>query len=44
VADGFHFHIPRAFIYVAIGFSAAVEAFNIMAKRNRAKRATAKSG
>ena len=41
VADGFAFHIPRAFIYVAIYFSAAVEAFNIMAKRNRKKRARA---
>ena len=39
VADGFHFHIPRSFIYVAICFSAAVEFFNIMAKRNRKKRA-----
>lgn len=38
VADGFHFHIPRAFIYVAICFSAAVEFFNILAKRNRKKR------
>ncbi len=41
VADGFKFHIPRAFIYVAITFSAAVEAFNIMAKRNRKKRTLA---
>jgi predicted tellurium resistance membrane protein TerC len=38
VADGAHFHIPRSFIYVAICFSAAVEAFNIMAQRNRRKR------
>jgi predicted tellurium resistance membrane protein TerC len=38
VADGFEYHIPRGFIYVAISFSAAVEAFNIMAKRNRKKR------
>jgi predicted tellurium resistance membrane protein TerC len=38
VADGAHFHIPRSFIYVAICFSAAVEAFNILAKRNRRKR------
>lgn len=38
VADGFKFHIPRSFIYVAITFSAAVEAFNIMARRNRRKR------
>ncbi len=39
VADGFKFHIPRSFIYVAIAFSAAVEAFNILAHRNRKKRA-----
>ena len=37
VADGFKFHIPRAYIYFAIAFSAAVEAFNILAKRNRGK-------
>jgi predicted tellurium resistance membrane protein TerC len=43
VADGFKFHIPRSFIYVAITFSAAVEAFNIMARRNRRKKRTASS-
>jgi predicted tellurium resistance membrane protein TerC len=35
VADGFGFHIPRGYIYFAIAFSAAVEAFNVLAKRNR---------
>jgi predicted tellurium resistance membrane protein TerC len=35
VADGFSFHIPRGYIYFAIAFSMAVEAFNIMAHRNR---------
>jgi predicted tellurium resistance membrane protein TerC len=35
VADGLGFHIPRAYIYFAIAFSAAVELFNVMAKRNR---------
>ena len=35
VADGFQFHIPRGYIYFAIVFSAAVEAFNVLAKRNR---------
>jgi len=35
VADGFKFHIPRSYIYFAIAFSAAVEFFNVMAKRNR---------
>jgi predicted tellurium resistance membrane protein TerC len=39
VADGFKFHIPRGYIYFAIAFSAAVEFFNVLAKRNR-KRAT----
>jgi predicted tellurium resistance membrane protein TerC len=35
VADGFEFHIPRGYIYFAITFSAAVEMFNVLAKRNR---------
>ena len=35
VADGFKFHIPRGYIYFAIAFSAAVEAFNVLARRNR---------
>jgi predicted tellurium resistance membrane protein TerC len=35
VADGFKFHIPRGYIYFAITFSAAVEFFNVLAKRNR---------
>jgi len=37
VADGFKFHIPRGYIYFAIAFSAAVEFFNVLAKRNRNK-------
>jgi predicted tellurium resistance membrane protein TerC len=37
VADGFQFHIPRGYIYFAIAFSAAVEFFNVMARRNRNK-------
>ncbi|MCA1480630.1 TerC family protein [Bradyrhizobium sp. NBAIM08] len=39
VADGFHFHIPRGYIYFAIAFSAAVEFFNVLARRNRRKAA-----
>jgi predicted tellurium resistance membrane protein TerC len=35
VADGFKFHIPRGYIYFAIAFSAGVEFFNVLAKRNR---------
>jgi predicted tellurium resistance membrane protein TerC len=37
VADGFKFHIPRGYIYFAIAFSAAVELFNVLARRNRSK-------
>ena len=37
VADGFEFHIPRGYIYFAIVFSAAVELFNVLARRNRRK-------
>jgi len=37
VADGFKFHIPRGYIYFAIVFAAAVEFFNVLAKRNRRK-------
>jgi predicted tellurium resistance membrane protein TerC len=37
VADGFKFHIPRGYIYFAIAFSAVVEAFNVLARRNRKK-------
>jgi predicted tellurium resistance membrane protein TerC len=39
VADGLQFHIPRGYIYFAIAFSAAVEAFNVLARRNRKKAA-----
>ena len=37
VADGFEFHIPRGYIYFAIAFSAAVEFFNVLARRNSRK-------
>jgi predicted tellurium resistance membrane protein TerC len=35
IADGFHFHIPRGYIYFAMAFSAAVEAINVIASRAR---------
>lgn len=38
VADGFEFHIPRGYIYSAMAFAAAVEAFNIIALRNKRRR------
>ncbi len=40
VADGFEFHIPRGYIYFAIAFALAVEAFNILARRNRERPST----
>jgi len=44
IADGFHFHIPRAYIYFAMAFSAAVEAVNVIALRNRSKKRAARQG
>ena len=38
VADGFEFHIPRGYIYFAMAFAGAVEAFNVLARRNRRRR------
>lgn len=35
VADGLHFHIPRAYLYFAIAFSALVEGLNLAAARRR---------
>ena len=35
VADGLHFHIPRNYIYFAIGFSITVEALNLARMRRR---------
>jgi predicted tellurium resistance membrane protein TerC len=37
VADGIGFHIPRAYLYTAMAFSAGVEALNVIARRNRRK-------
>ncbi|MBZ0215081.1 MAG: hypothetical protein K8F25_00885, partial [Fimbriimonadaceae bacterium] len=38
VADGTGFHIPRAYVYFAILFAAAVEILNVMAIRWREPR------
>ena len=43
VADGFDFHIPRGYIYFAMAFAAAVETFNVLAKRNRPKSKASKT-
>ncbi len=38
LADGFHFHIPRGYIYSAMGFAALVEVLNVLARRRRRSR------
>lgn len=35
VSEGFGFHIPKGYLYAAIGFSILIEAFNQVARRNR---------
>ncbi|MDA0567336.1 TerC family protein [Streptomonospora sp. S1-112] len=35
VAEGLHFHVPRGYIYFAMGFSLFVELLNIFARRRR---------
>jgi CBS domain containing-hemolysin-like protein len=37
VADGFGIHIPKGYVYAAIGFSVLIEALNQLATRNRRK-------
>ena len=36
IADGFGVHVPKGYIYVAMAFSAGVEALNIISRRRRA--------
>ncbi len=38
IADGFGFHIPKGYIYAAMGFSVLVEGLNLLARRRRARR------
>jgi predicted tellurium resistance membrane protein TerC len=35
VADGFGYHVPKGFIYAAMGFSVVVESLNLIARRKR---------
>jgi predicted tellurium resistance membrane protein TerC len=42
VADGLAFHIPRGYIYFAMGFSGVVETMNVWAQRRRSKGARPK--
>jgi predicted tellurium resistance membrane protein TerC len=42
IADGFGVHIPKGYIYAAMGFSVLVEGLNIMARGVRKSRAAAR--
>ena len=44
VADGLAFHIPRGYLYFAMGFAAVVETMNVWAQRRRRKRSQEKKG
>ncbi len=37
VAEGFGFHVPKGYLYAAIGFSVMIEALNQVARRNMRK-------
>ena len=38
IADGFGYHVPKGYIYAAMGFSAFVEGLNMLTRRRAAKR------
>jgi predicted tellurium resistance membrane protein TerC len=37
IADGMGFHVPKGYIYAAMGFAALVEALNMLARRKRVR-------
>lgn len=42
VAEGFGFHIPKGYLYAAIGFSILIESFNQLVQRNRIRHAASR--
>jgi predicted tellurium resistance membrane protein TerC len=45
IADGLGFHVPKGYVYAAIGFSVGVEALNqLAARRRRSRRAARPTG
>ncbi len=38
IADGFSFHVPRGYIYFAMGFSLGVESLNLIKRQRRIKK------
>ncbi|MDF1599461.1 TerC family protein [Mesorhizobium sp. YIM 152430] len=41
IAEGMGFHVPKGYIYAAMGFSALVEGLNMLARRKKTKAAAA---
>ena len=41
IAEGMGFHVPKGYVYAAMGFSALVEALNMFARRARKRRQAA---
>ena len=44
IAEGLHFHIPKGYVYFALGFSVLVEALNTWAQRRRRRLRAAAAG
>ncbi len=44
IADGFGVHVPKGYIYVAMGFSVAVEGLNMLKRNRRQRLAKASAG
>ncbi|WAT18234.1 TerC family protein [Aurantiacibacter sp. MUD11] len=44
IADGFGFHVPKGYIYAAMGFSVMVELLNMMQRNRREKLRATKAG
>ncbi|MDD9333799.1 MAG: hypothetical protein PV354_09080, partial [Bartonella sp.] len=40
IVEGFGFHIPKGYLYAAIGFSVIIEVFNQIGRRHREKMIT----
>ncbi|GGX65153.1 TerC family protein [Saccharospirillum salsuginis] len=43
IADGFGAHVPKGYIYAAMGFSALIEGLNMLSRRARARRRASQS-
>jgi predicted tellurium resistance membrane protein TerC len=41
IAEGMGFHVPKGYVYAAMGFSVLVELLNMLARRNRSRRRAA---